>query len=403
MVNGSTANGVFTREFFALNAVMFLTYCNIAVFFQFHDYLGTLPLDPKDFGLLIGLFSLVVMVVRPIISPFLTEANAKRWITVSCALIIATLVLYDFAHDFWSLALVRIAHGAAYVLLATAVLAKLVAGIPRDQSGRAFGIVSVITVLPYAVVPPLLAPLNRWMGGFEGVLNLSAVFMLLAFPLLRCVNGPAAATDSSTGAIGWHDLADNLKDHRIPVLLVLSLVVWTSFTPVFYFGKEYGELLRVDNAGWFFTLSTAMEVLVRLVGGPLFDRFDKRKILAGSLAWLAVGYAILAHVSGPLGFYALGLFLGIGWGVVMPILSALIFDLSQPRFRSPNANLAMEMFQAGFFVGPVAGGALLLHGGYSALYYGCAGVILVGLCTTPLLSGTPADSNGSAAIDSNSQ
>jgi len=95
MKKSSVSEGLITREFFALNAVMFLTYCNIAVFFQFQDYLGSLSLDPKDFGLLIGLFSLVVLVLRPIISPFLTAANAKRWIAVSCALVIGTLVLYN--------------------------------------------------------------------------------------------------------------------------------------------------------------------------------------------------------------------------------------------------------------------------------------------------------------------
>jgi predicted MFS family arabinose efflux permease len=403
MVKLYAAESVLTREFFALNTVMFLTYCNIAVFFQFHDYLGTLQMDPKDFGLLIGLFSLVVMVVRPIISPFLTAANAKRWIAVSCVAVIGTLVLYNFADGFWSMALVRVAHGAAYVVLATAVLAKLVAGIPRDQSGRAFGIVSVITVLPYAVVPPLLVPLNRLAGGFDEVLNLSAVVMLLSFPLLRWIDGPAASVDRSAGPIGWNDLADNFKDHRILVLLLLSLVVWTSFTPVFYFGKEHGGLLGVANPGWFFTLSTMMEVSVRLVGGSLFDRFDKRKILAGSLAWLAVGYVALAYVSGPQGFYAVGLFLGVGWGVVMPILSALTFDMSRPRFRSLNTNLAMEMFQAGFFVGPVAGSALLLHGGYPALYYACAGVVIVGLCATPLLGGRSPNRNPAAAVGAGRQ
>lgn len=391
MVKSFASDRVITKEFVALNAVMFLTYCNIAVFFSFHDYLGTLPLDPKDFGFLIGQFSLVVMVVRPIISPFLTAANAKRWIVVSCSLVIGTLVLYNFADGFWGMALVRAAHGAAYVVLATAVLAKLVTVIPKEQSGRAFGIVSVITVLPYAAVPPLLAPLNQWAGGFDGVLNLSAALMLLSFPLMKWVEGRSSSLEGSGVSLSWNAVVGNLKDRRILVLLLLSLVVWSSFAPVFFFGKEHGEVLRIPNPGWFFTLSTIMEVLVRLVFGSLFDRFDKRIILAGSLAWLAAGYVAMAHVSGPAGFYAMGLVLGVGWGVAMPLLSALTFDMSKPQFRSLNTNLAMEMFQAGFFVGPVVGGALLLHGGYPALYYACAALVGVGLCTAPLLRATTPD------------
>ena len=41
-----------TKEFIALNAIMFLAFCNIAVFFQFHEYLGTLPIPAEYFGTL---------------------------------------------------------------------------------------------------------------------------------------------------------------------------------------------------------------------------------------------------------------------------------------------------------------------------------------------------------------
>jgi hypothetical protein len=77
--------------------------------------------------------------------------------------------------------------------------------------------------------------------------------------------------------------------------------------------------------------------------------------------------------------YAMGLFLGLGWGVAMPVLSGLVFDVSAAKFRALNTNLAFEMFQAGFFVGPLAGAAILVHWGYQALYYACAGLSSLGL------------------------
>ena len=70
----------------------------------------------------------------------------------------------------------------------------------------------------------------------------------------------------------------------------------------------------------------------------------------------------------------------------MPVLSGLVFDVSQPKFRAINTNLAMEMFQAGF-VGPGRGGAILVTWGYSALYYACGGILLAGL-----LAGAPLSS-----------
>ena len=56
----SNPEKLMSREFLALNAIMFLTYCNIAAFFQFHQYLGTLAIPHQSFGLLIALFSVTV-------------------------------------------------------------------------------------------------------------------------------------------------------------------------------------------------------------------------------------------------------------------------------------------------------------------------------------------------------
>jgi predicted MFS family arabinose efflux permease len=368
-----------TPEFVALNAVMFLTFCNLAVFFQFHSYLGTLPIDPDLSGLLIGMFSVTVLIMRPIISPLLRPDNARRWMGISCFFVVVSLLLYHVALGFWSMALVRLFHGAAYVVMATAVTARLVGCIPKDRSGQAFGLISVITLLPYAVMPPLLEPLTRWVGNFRVVLDLSAVVMLLSFPVLAFVGGASDGPDRSSVVLRWQDVKENLKDSRILLLLFLSLVVWTAFTPIFFFLKDYGTKIGVPNPGWFFTLSTFTEIAVRLVAGSLFDKVGKAWALAGSLAWLAAGYIAMAHLSEPTTFYAMGLLLGLGWGVAMPVLSGLVFDVSEPRFRALNTNLSFEMFQAGFFVGPLAGGAILVHSGYLALYYACGGITILGL------------------------
>jgi predicted MFS family arabinose efflux permease len=375
----STYRSLLTNEFLALNAIMFLTYCNIAVFFQFQTYLGTLAIDQKDSGALIALFSLSVLVLRPLISPFLNPANARRWMMISCASVLAALLTYNLAHTFWSMAVVRLAHGIAYVVLATAALSKLVGCIPKNRSGQAFGLISVITVLPYAIVPPILEPLCRLAGGFLPVLNLSALLMAPTFALLFFVKKHDGDASGLTGKISVTDVKENLKDSRILSLLLLSLVVWTTFTPVFYFLEGQGKTIGILNPGWFFTLSTVAEIAVRLVGGSLFDRGNKSLALAGSMGLLGAGFIAMASVNGAYMFYALGIFLGLGWGLAMPLLNGLMFDLSRPRFRALNSNLAMEMFQCGFFLGPLAGNVVLVKWGYAEMYYLCAAVTLAGM------------------------
>ena len=177
---------------------------------------------------------------------------------------------------------------------------------------------------------------------------------------------------------------ENLKDKQIFSLLLISLLVYTAFAPVFFFLKGYALKIGITNPGWFFTLSTFMEIAVRLLGGPLLDKGSKIRSLVFSLSGLVVAYFILAHTSGLFLFYGLGLGFGICWGVAMPLLNGLIFDNSEPRFRAVNTNLAMVMFQGGFFLGPLLGGWILNDWDYKILYYACGRMILAALALVPL-------------------
>ena len=379
-----TGTRLFTKEFLALNAIIFLTYCNIAVFFQFHHYLGTLPLDPRWIGLLIGLYALTALVVRPLVSPLLTPGNARRWIALSTAGVIGSLFLYYLARSFWSMALVRVLHGGIFVVMASAVIARVVACIPPQQSARAFGMISVITLLPYAVIPPLLKVMEEMLGGFVNLLAATSLLMFLTYPLLLLVK--PVALDQRGERISLAQVRDNLSDPRVLGILVVALLLFTAFTPVFFYIEGFGNKLGVSNPGWFFTLSTLTEILVRLVAGPWLDRGSKTRTLTCAMGVLALAYLVLPLAGGEAMFYGLGLVFGLAWGVAMPLVNALIFDFSQPRYRALNTNLGLEMFQGGFFLGPFLGGMLLQGWGYSALYLACGGVIALGCLLIPLIA-----------------
>jgi predicted MFS family arabinose efflux permease len=377
-----------TKEFLSLNGIIFLNFCNVAVFFQFHHYLlNDLHRSPQESGLLIGLFAFTGLFIRPFISPWLHPANAKKWIFLGSMGIIVSLLFYQLAREFWSMTLVRVIHGGVYVVMGTAMMAKIVGAIPTGKSSQAFGVISVITLLPYAVMPPILEPLIKIFGGFIPVLNLTALLMVLVFPLLLFVKGTRLEKDPPPSAkITKTDLIDNIKNPKIFSLLAISLLLYVAFTPVFYFLKAYGYEIGISNPGWFFTLSTFTEIAVRLFGGPFFDKMSKPRFLAFSLIGLVMAYLILANTSGKILFYALGLFFGLCWGVAMPLLSGLLFDSSTARLRALNTNLGVEMFQGGLFLGPMIGGWILAAWDYRVLYDFCGALILLSLSLIPLLS-----------------
>lgn len=379
----SPSEKIFTKEFLALNGIIFLVFCNVAVFFQFQNYLqNELQLAPNHLGFLIGIFAFTALIVRPVISPFLHSDNARKWLLMSTVGVIVSLLLYYPATGFWSLTLVRVLHGGIYVVLATAALTKMMDSIPETRSGQAFGLITVITLLPYAVMPPLLDPLIRSFGGFLPVLLGTALLMIGVFPLLFLIKAGPEKEGRVRQQFSRRELIENLKDPPILSLLLISLLVYTAFAPVFFFLKGYALKIGIANPGWFFTLSTAMEIAVRLVGGSLLDKGSKTRLLIYALAGLAGAYFLLAQRPGLSLFYGLGLFFGIGWGIAMPLLNGLIFDHSAPRFRAMNTNLAMVMFQGGFFLGPLMGGWILSGWDFEGVFYGCGFLILGALGLT---------------------
>ncbi len=381
----SQPKSLFNREFIALNGIAFFTYCNLAIFFEFHDYLSTLPIPSMWIGFLIAAFSLTALIVRPLVSPLITVHNSRKWMFTSCCFLIASLTLYNFATGFWSMTITRVIHGAAYVVMGTSATTKLVSVIPKDKSAQAFGLLSVISLLPFALIPPLLKPLTVYFAGFDGVINVSAALMLINLPLIALLKATWTSDLDEEIPLSINEIVVNLKDQRIWSLLAINLIVWTSFTSIFFYLKGFGEKIGISNPGYFFTVSTFTEMAVRVFAGHLFDKINKKISLVVSLVLLIFGYMLIGIVTNPIGFYSLGLVLGLGWGVILPIINGFLFDVSAPKYRGLNANLATEMFQAGFTLGPFLGGLVLFGYGYLSLFV-LSGLVLVTGIPLTLLS-----------------
>ncbi len=380
---------LWNRQFVLLNVAVCLAFANIAVFFQYYDYLRSLGMDPRWFGVIIGAFSATALVIRPLVSPFLHPGNALRWAASAGVAVVVALLLYGLVRGPWSMLLVRIFHGGAHVVMASALMAALIVHIPKENSGQAFGIISIATLLPYALVPPVVGGLTDRLGGYDHVLWLFGGIMVLMFPLLASAKSGRSTEECATGnsRLRGGEIMDNLKDPRIVLILLAMLFFFSGYALVFFYLSGYGKSVGIAGVGLFFTLSTVGEIGVRFLAGSLFDKTNKAILAAWSLVIVSIGYVLLGNRPSTTVFFSLGLFLGLGWGVIMPVLNGLIFDVSSPRYRPFNTNLGMQMFQGGFFIGPFIGGAILSVAGFQWVFHACAGLGLAAAGMAFLLAG----------------
>lgn len=377
---------LWNRAFVLLVVLTFLCTSNMAVFFGLHGYLLDLGVDERLSGFIIGVFALVGLAGRPFLSLRIHPANARRWIFWGCLGSLLSLLAYNPAQSVAALLVVRCLHGMAYVAMVTGLTAASVAAIPQSRSGQAYSVFGIVMVLPFAVVPPLAVWAERVLGGFLPVLNLSALVLALNLPLLAFLPGIPQGGEQHGRAAGFKGLLVSLSNRGITMILIMSLLSFTAFAPVFFYMDSFARGLGFANVGWFFMVNTFAELAVRLLAGKRLDRYSKPKMLAGSLALLSLSYLVLAGARGPIWLWVVAVGLGLGWGMAMPLFNALVFDNSPPALRALNANLAMLTFQAGLFLGPLLGGWMVAAGGYAWLFSICAGLCLTSLLMVPIAS-----------------
>lgn len=373
-------DSMITPEFLALGLVTFCAFCQISLFYGLIAYLERLGIPQVWRGPLVSLEPLTAFLLRPFVAPLIHAGNALRLLLCALGLVVLVLLGYSFATSLPAMAVLRIVHGVAFLLLVSASMALFVVLMPPSRSGASFGFIGVATQLPYAIMPaaaefllPRVGNEGRIYALMSGLGVLALAILLAVTPRLRRalsrLDLPMARRPDRA------DLRADLGRREVQRLLWLNLCLFLSSTAVFFFMK--GWLAGRGRVDLFFSLSILAGLGIRLLGGKLFDRFDKVKVLGGVLTGLALVFLLLTRLPGL--FYALAVVYGALLATAFSQLNGLMFEISEPRFRGLNTNLMMVAMDAGFFLAPILGGALLVSGaGYAFLFSLCALLCLLG-------------------------
>lgn len=372
---------VWNQAFLLINIILFTASTGLAIFFDFQQYLESLRVPKHWVGLLISADGLAGLIVQIIITPLLHAGNARKGMIAGICILCLALFSYRWAMKPESILLVRLLHGCGFVVLASSLMAALVHVIPSGRSGLAFGIISTTRLLPYAFVPPVLGLVAKGAEDF-GSMVLAAGFGIMGLLPLIALLHPKAHIGSTVLPEPRQPLRmvlRNAGERRVMLLLIETLLLSSGFAVIFFYIKQYAVTLGVDNAGLFFGIATALMIASRLLGSSSMDRIDKRRTAMAALTLLVAAFLLLALGQKGLLFFVSAVLAGLGWGIAIPLISALIFDISDPVFRGTNINFSMVMVQAGFFVGPMLGGIALAVSGYAAIFAACGIATIIGI------------------------
>ena len=362
----------FSFEFVSLCLLIFLSYCNISVFYSLYVYFEALGIPQSWRGLLIGASSLATMATYLTVSPFLTTRNAARAAALGILVLLGCGGAYLTASSPVALLAVRLANGLGVALVSAGAMTLLVAIIPPTRSGQAFGIYSVAMLLPYSVMPPLFDWLSPAHIGYPQGYALVALALAPALAVLTAMGRRSRGREHAHGARpSLAAMAQNARKRPIAQLLAVNAMYYLSFAALFFLAKSLFQARGLAGVGVFFSIQTGCMIALRVFANRIFDVVPKIQLIRFCYVVTGATFLLLyaSHTQGMA--YLAAMLLGCGMGVGSPSLNAFMYDLSEPAFKGLNANLMMLSLQGGSFLGPILGGAAVAAYGYD-------GFLLVG-------------------------
>ncbi|HNY72879.1 MAG TPA: MFS transporter [Syntrophales bacterium] len=383
-----------TYEFIVFCLITITTFCTVSIFYSFHHYLVEIGIPPSWRGLIIGIEPMTAFILRLVILPWLQVRDTPAIIAASTVAMIFIGFGYLCATTVASLIVLRIFHGAAIVFLTVAVTALGVNFIPPERSGQAFGIFLVVTIAPYAFIPPMAEAILPYLRNEADLYAGVSIFVFFALLLLaRGWKRIASYIAGMDGALLRRptrvELYDNFSIATVRKMLWCFSLVYLIHATLFFFLKDLTLEITVGRVGTFFSIFMTMTIAVRLAGSRYFDRVNKKKLLLAGFAAMATCFAVLPTAGSPGLYYLLAGLYGLGMGVIMPVMNALLFAASPPALRGINVNMTMFTLDLGYFIMPYLGGLLIALGmGFSILFYAGAGfavlaAAIVGTVKTP--------------------
>ncbi len=358
-----------TFEFLSLCFITFAAVCNVSVFFNFHLYLQGIGLSGKEAGFIIGLYSLSAMALYVTASQCISLHNAIDCMTVGILLVVGCGVSYLFAEHFWSLVVVRIINGMGMFLVMASCMVMLVAIIPPRKSGLAFSLYSVALLLPYSIMPavaevvmPLIdSPTTMYM--LTACLLLPAIFLALRLRLRvrdRLVEQGGGRSPRPGGNAG----RENLLRRPVLAILLVNGIYFIIFSSLFYLFEGFALAKGMKHPGFFFTTQMGVMIVIRLLGGRIFDTFSKVALVSIALGITGAGFVLLRVMPDQTWLLPIACLFGLGMGLCVPPLNALMYLNTSPRYRGYNANMMMLVLHVGSFLGSFFGAWIIAVGGY---------------------------------------
>lgn len=341
--------------------------------------LPTIPLYVKSMGVgddlvgvVMGSFAIGLLLFRQQFGRLADERGRRIVLLIGIAVAALAPVGHLLTQSIPLLILVRAFHGLSIAAFTTAY-SSLVADIaPPENRGELIGYMSLANPIGMAIGPALGGYLQA-ATSFSGSFILASSVGVLSLLCALQVRSPQLSRPPQNykKEMFWELLlSDRIRIPTVTMLLVgIAFGAIATFVPLHI--KNSGVPL---NPGLFYTAAAIGSFICRFVAGKASDRYGRGLFITIGLACYVLALVMLWMSDSSSLFLIAGALEGIGGGMFLPIMIALVTDRCHPYERGRIFGLFISGFDVGIAIaGPILG--LVSNSlGYRGLY-GVASIV----------------------------
>ncbi|MER2089294.1 MAG: MFS transporter [Sporosarcina sp.] len=358
---------IFTKPFISL----FFT--NIAVFIVFYGLVSTLPLyaigvlnrTDEEAGLLMSVFLISAIIVRPFTGKLLDIAGKRKMLWISLILYLICTVLYYFIQPFTGLLVLRFVQGIWFSIITTAGVSIAADIVPTARRGAGLGYFAMSTNLA-VVLGPLIALYIIQSYSFDVLFIVMSILMVIG--VLSSLSAPAGIVIEKNNDKSKLSIGDLFEKGAMPVALLGSLIALSYASVLSYLSIYAQEKGFLALASTFFLVFAAVMLVTRPFTGRLFDEKGPQYVVIPGFIFFAIGLILLANMDSALSFLVAGGLVGFGYGALVPSFQALAVQSTKHERSGYATATFFTFFDLGLAIGSYMLGLIAIHYSYQSVY-----------------------------------
>ncbi|WP_342559320.1 MFS transporter [Metasolibacillus sp. FSL K6-0083] len=369
---------IWTKGFIAL----FFT--NISIFIVFYALVAALPLyaigvlqrTDDEAGLLLSIFLLSAIIVRPFTGKILNYFGKQKMLWIGLAFYVICTILYYVIQSFTLLLALRFFQGIWFSIITTAAISIIVDIIPKSRRGAGIGYFNMSTNIAVVIGPLVALPIIQNFSFDLLFLLLSG--LMLCGTLASLVTKGEKISEVREASFSF-SLNDLFEKAALPTALLSCLVAF-SYAGILSYLTLYAQEKNILSFVSVFYFVVAIGMLApRPWTGKIFDEKGAKYVIIPGLIFFAIGIALLALVETNLMFLIAGAFIGIGYGAVVPSMQTVAVQATNVNRSSYATATFFTFFDLGIAVGSYVLGILALHSSYQTMYFTGVGIVIFAL------------------------